>query len=240
MCGRFVRSFSTSELVNEIKNVSSEAIAASTGLPSNYNVAPSSVVDALYLSRDSLVLDSFRWGFANTTATKESGSSLLINARSETAHIKPTFRPLINQQRCLVPMDGFYEWQRIGSKPIPYFVSRSDRKRMWVGGLYREGISSPQQTSENKRLLEVVLLTKNSLPDLSHIHDRSPVHLQLTDAISWLTNTTIPFDHLQEFDPPGLQTWRVSVDVNSVRNNRVDLIEPIDPDDVDQQPGLFD
>jgi putative SOS response-associated peptidase YedK len=240
MCGRFVRSFSTAELIDELERVSTAVSVVNAGLAANYNVAPSTLIDVLYCSDRSLQLDAFQWGFVNSMSTKESGSALLINARSETAHVKPTFRSLVAQQRCLIPMDGFYEWQRNGPKPVPYFVSRSDGNRMWVGGLYRQRISQTQQPAGQKSVAEVVLLTKNSLPDLSHIHDRSPVHLQLSDGISWLLDTSKSVQDLQACDPPVLQSWSVSIDVNSVRNNRPDLTRPVEHKDIDQQPSLFD
>ena len=240
MCGRFVRSFSTAELIDEIEKASAAVSVVKSELPANYNVAPSTLIDVLYFSGHALLLDAFKWGFINALSTRESGSALLINARSETAHVKPTFRSLVTQQRCLIPMDGFYEWQRTGSKPVPYFVSRGDGNRMWVGGLYRQRTAQTQQTADQKSGAEVVLLTKNSLPDLSHIHDRSPVHLQLSDGISWLTDASMSVQDLQACDPPVLQSWSVSVDVNSVRNNRPDITRPVEHKDIDQQPGLFD
>jgi len=231
MCGRFVRSFTVDELILEINEAvpSAQVIHDVTDYSwsANFNLAPSTVIPVVSFHKEKIVIETMRWGFDFGGA-----SQLVINARAESIAEKPMFRNLLSTHRCVVPMDGFYEWQREGTRKTPFYVTREDSKRMWVAGVWR-------QTREDSGA-QVVLVTKESEEPLQRVHHRSPCQLTINDALAWATEDVVPQDLLRPEAGPRLSLHRVSSDVNSVRNNRPDLIVPIADDDDESQWGLFD
>jgi|LakMenEpi03Aug12_release.lakeMendotaPanAssembly.Ray.scaffolds.fasta_scaffold183535_4 putative SOS response-associated peptidase YedK len=228
MCGRFVRSFSVDELIEEI-NLAEPAIRVINHLGHelvpDYNVPPSSVIPVITFVESHVVAEKAKWGF-------ELGdkAQLVINVRSESVIEKPMFRHLLQDRRCAVPMDGFFEWRREGSRKTPFYVHRADSQRMWVAGLWRE-------IGDNVK--QVVLMTHESEGVLRDVHHRSPCHLSIHDALEWVTENVPPLGLLIPGAGPSLALHQVTSEVNSVRNNRPDLVSEID-EDLDQQMNLFE
>lgn len=242
MCGRFVGTFTLGALIDELSlaaesaNVSLPVGDASVLLCDDYNVAPTRLVPALRLDGDRLVLEAMRWGLVPTWAKELSKGQALVNARSETVHEKPTFRNLVRGNRCIVPMNGFYEWDRSDPRhKVPYYVPRDDGRLLLCVALW-------SRPTIMDGLATCALLTKQSESDLVSIHDRSPVHVDAERALDWLTSTggvgEMVADHA-----PRLRPHRVSDLVNSVRNNGPNLIEPVSghrEDDKRELGPLFD
>ena len=230
MCGRFVRSFTVDELILEINEVvpSVQVINDAPGYSwkPHFNLAPSTVIPVVSFRNGRVVVESMRWGFDSGV-----GSQLVINARAESIAEKPMFRNLLPRYRCVVPMDGFYEWHRDGKRKTPFYVAREDSQRMWVAGVWR-------QFGEESRA-QVVLLTKESEEPLQSVHHRSPCQLTINDALTWTTDDEVPQDLFHPDAGPRLSIHRVSSDVNTVRNNLPDLIVATADDD-EGQLGLFD
>lgn len=239
MCGRFVGNFNTQELVDEIDDAV-DAFGLTLRVPEfdgpllqNFNVAPTHVVPILRVIDNEVIVDAMRWGLIPVWAKDPNIGSKMINARSETITEKPSFKGLVTGHRCIIPMNGFYEWNRENPKSkIPYFVSRSDG-RMMLGA----GIWSDSPLVDESRTFS--LITRDSVEDLSFVHDRSPVEFTAQDAVEWMSSPQPP---LELFDPthqPRFQTMRVSTRVNSVRNNDSDLIQAVESPEEPDELRLF-
>jgi putative SOS response-associated peptidase YedK len=240
MCGRFVGNFNTQELIDEIGDAV-DAFGLTLRVPDfdgpllqNFNVAPTHTVPILRVLGTEVVVDVMRWGLIPIWAKDPSIGSKMINARSETITEKPSFKGLVPGHRCIIPMNGFYEWNRENPKSkIPYYVNRADGHLMLSAGIW-----SDSPIVDEARTFS--LITRDSVADLAAIHDRSPVEFSAQDAVEWMSATQAP---LELFDPehqPRFRTLRVSTRVNSVRNNDSDLLkEDSPPEDDSGELTLF-
>jgi putative SOS response-associated peptidase YedK len=147
----------------------------------------------------------------------------MINARSETAHEKPSFRQALKSRRCIVPANGFYEWQKSGKEKIPHYIRFRDNQIMSFAGLWEAWRSSDGQTVESCTILTT---EANSL--LKPIHDRMPVILDQQEHGHWLSTDRIDAGELDELFHPypaeRLEEYVVSREVNSPINDSPDLI----------------
>lgn len=226
MCGRFVGNFNTQDLVDEIGDAVS-AFGLSLRVPEfdrpllqNFNVAPTHVVPILRVVGDEVIVDVMRWGLIPVWAKDASIGAKMINARSETITEKPSFKGLVPGHRCIIPMTGFYEWNRENPKAkIPYFVTRSDDHMMFGAGIW-----SDSPIVDEARTFS--LITRDSVDDLSAVHDRSPVEFTAEEAVEWMSATQAPLELFAPEHQPRFSTLRVSTRVNAVRNNDSGLIEP--------------
>ena len=240
MCGRFVGNFNTQELIDEIGDAV-DAFGLTLRVPDfdgpllqNFNVAPTHAVPILRVLGTEVVVDVMRWGLIPIWAKDPGIGSKMINARSETITEKPSFKGLVPGHRCIIPMNGFYEWNRENPKSkIPYYVNRADGHLMLSAGIW-----SDSPIVDEARTFS--LITRDSVSDLAAIHDRSPVEFSAQDAVEWMSATQAP---LELFDPehqPRFRTLRVSTRVNSVRNNDSDLLkEDFPPEDDSGELTLF-
>lgn len=228
MCGRFVGRFATADLIDEITSVVPDVeVSMAAGLPTlwaNFNTAPTQGCLVFTSGSGSVTARTGMWGLVPAWAKDSSGAARMINARSETITEKPSFRNLVPRHRAIVPMTGFYEWDRSDPKvKRPFFVPRADGLTMWTAGLWTHSPALDGRVS-------FCIITRDSRADLSAIHDRSPVQLTIDDALSWLCDETPPLGLLALPDPPALGPYEVSRRVNSVRNNSADLLEPVEPE----------
>ena len=225
MCGRFVGAFSAEVLMDEMSEALSAAhmtIAFVDDGPlfaPNYNTAPTHIVPILRHEESLVVIDPMQWGLVPSWSKDPSVGSKMINARSETITEKPSFRQSVPGRRCIIPMSGFYEWDRSDPKrKVPYFVTREDGGLMVVAGIW-----TPSPALEGRHTFS--LITRESVDDLSHIHSRSPVELHAEDALEWMCNPVPPL----ELFAPGLQprfvARKITTLVNSVKNNSASLLE---------------
>jgi len=143
MCGRFVGAFSAELLTEEM----TEALASAgmvfatevdnTLFAANYNTAPTHTVPILRHEESVVVVDPMQWGLVPSWSKDPNVGSKMINARSETITEKPSFRQSVPGRRCIIPMSGFYEWDRTDPKrKVPYFVTREDGHVMLVAGIW--------------------------------------------------------------------------------------------------------
>lgn len=236
MCGRFVGMYSTADVVAELSEAATQAHltldVGSEGAMSmnNFNTAPTHHVPVIRLVGDRLVIEEMQWGLVPAWSKDPSVGSKMINARSETVSEKPSFRGLVQKHRCIVPMNGFYEWDRTDPKhKIPYFVTRADGHLMLAAGLWTR---SPALGDE----LTFTMITRESVEDLSQIHNRSLVEFDAPDAIEWLTDSQAPLELFEPTRQPRLTAIRVSSRVNSVVNNDPSLIVPDSTDIFAKKP----
>lgn len=229
MCGRFVQ-VEKPEFYAE--HFGAEFVRTET-LKQRYNVAPTTQVYAIAEHEDARVLTSFRWGLIPSWAKDRKVGARTINARSETVADKPMFRSSFAKRRCLIPIDGFYEWERKTKGKLPHYIYATDGKPLPVAGLW----SSWHDPQADERLLTCTILTIAPNPLLAKIHDRMPVILppDLWDA--WLDPSNTDTEILKELIdvyPADLMTEHpVSTLVNKVHNDTPDLIRPLDTPAVD-------
>ncbi len=123
-----------------------------------------------------------RWGFVPSWA-KEVRTQPLINARSETVYEKATFKNAVRRRRCLIPADGFYEWQEVGEKrKQAWFIHRAEDQLFTFGGIWEHWLGA-----DGSELETAAMLTTEPNALIANIHDRSPVVIQPQDYERWLS-----------------------------------------------------
>ncbi len=211
MCGRFTQAFSWTEILEFFELI--DEIAPTLG--SSWNVAPTHAAGVIVTADGGLRFQPMRWGLVPFWAKDPSIGSKLINARAETLHEKPAFRHALKSRRCIVPISGFYEWQRQGRSKQPYFVTSVDEKPLMLAGLWEQW----------NDFLTFTVITVPANADISAVHDRMPAILPGEDALAWLK--TGDTDLLQSCAPEHLRIWPVSTRVNSPANNDASLTEQL-------------
>jgi putative SOS response-associated peptidase YedK len=224
MCGRFVQ-VEKPEFYAEHFGAS---VIRAEALQQNYNVAPTDQVYAVAEHEGDRVLTSFRWGLVPFWAKDVKIGSRSINARAETVATKPTFRASFAKRRCLIPADGFYEWQQKDKGKLPHYISSADRAPLALAGLW----ASWKDPETDERLLTCTIITGPPNALVEPIHDRMPVILPPDRWERWLDPDNEDTDELAHmlsaYPAEGLAEHAVSTLVNSVRNNTADLIRPLE------------
>jgi len=220
MCGRFSLTTPTEGLralfgFDELPN-----------LPPRYNIAPTQDVAGVRLKGDdgapSFTL--FRWGLIPSWAKDPSIGSRMINARAETIAEKPAFRAAFRRRRCLIPADGFYEWEKLsdGGKQ-PWRVTLEGGVPFAFAGLWEDWLGADGSEVET-----CTIVTTDAAPSIAHVHHRMPVILDPADHALWLRGTTDEAAALLHPYRGKLVSYRVSTRVNSVRNDDAALLEPVE------------
>ena len=208
-------------------------------LPASYNIAPTQPTYIVDGSAEQRRLRVVHWGLVPPWSRDASGAARLINARSDTIMEKPSYRQAYAKRRCLLPMDGWYEWS--GTQKQPWYISRKDGIA-GVAGIYERWVPANADPSDPRNVLHTcALITTDNNEDLSHVHDRMPVLIERADYDWWLDPASNPTDLLSLLRPaaPGIvQAWKVSRQVSQVRNDGPALIEPLDTP-IPEQIGLF-
>jgi putative SOS response-associated peptidase YedK len=258
MCGRYASSARPEDLVEEfdveedrtgerLRSILAAPQSPPAGEP-DFNVAPTKAApvvltrsargDAEAEPRRQLRL--LTWGLVPSWAKDLKVGLRMINARSEELLGKPSFARAAAARRCLVPADGWYEWQvsptaldpRGRPRKQPFFVRRSDGGPMAMAGLYEFWRDrSLAEDDPDAWLTTYCIITTAAEPGLDRIHDRQPLVLEHEDWADWLdpgqSDPVRVKAHL-EFSAPGrFDAWPVSTAVSSSRNNGAQLLEPI-------------
>lgn len=246
MCGRFAVTTDPALLAEKIKAID-EATGAESGAGApNYNVAPTATI-ATVVTRHSEPDDEptrrvrlMRWGLvppwakAGPDGAPETKGPLLINARADKVTTSPAFRGSAKSKRCLVPMDGYYEW-RVNpdtgagkrSRKTPFYMFRGDGEPLFAAGLW--SVWKPVKGAAP--LLSCTIITTDAVGELAEIHDRMPLMLAEADWDAWL-NPDAPVNPELLAGPPdvrGIRMREISTLVNNVRNNGPELLEPVEP-----------
>ncbi|NJL89221.1 MAG: SOS response-associated peptidase [Coleofasciculaceae cyanobacterium SM2_1_6] len=218
MCGRFTQ-FAITKAAEALQV---EAIDEAIDLPPRYNIAPAQTVAAIAQlpENDQRQWLPLRWGLIPSWAKDLAIGYKLINARSETVAEKPSFRSAFKHRRCLIPTNGFYEWQHLdgSKKKQPYFISLQNDDLFTLAGLWERW-----ESLEGDILETCTILTTTANELVSPIHDRMPVILQPQDYDQWLDPNFKQADKLQELLKPysakAMQAYPVSIKVNSPKND---------------------
>ncbi|HEY8338272.1 MAG TPA: SOS response-associated peptidase [Egibacteraceae bacterium] len=223
MCGRFVAASDPQGVLRFF--VVDERKA--DDLPPSWNVAPTDTVGAIVEHEQRRLLVAFRWGLVPSWASDPKVGARMINARAETLTDKPAYREAVARRRCIIPADGFYEWERRpdGSRQA-YFVSRADGAPMAFAGLW-----AVWRGDGGDVLRTCTIVTTDASPALAGIHDRQPVILERDDWAAWLDRGERDpgaVRHLLRPSEPDVLTLRpVGPEVGNVRNNHPGLIEAV-------------
>jgi putative SOS response-associated peptidase YedK len=174
-----------------------------------------------------------RWGLVPYWAKDVKIGSRMINARAETVAEKPAFRRAFAKRRCLLPADGYYEWQaQPGAAKQPIYISRKDGRPLAFAALY-ELWRDPAVAREDPDawLWSATIITTSAPDELGMIHDRMPMIIDPARWSDWLDPANGDVADLRSLLAPaavsGLMTYPVSTAVNAVRNNGPQLIEPV-------------
>ena len=218
MCGRFTQRADSKRIAKEFKVTEVPAVEA------RYNVAPTQEVLAVRGRGDGREMTFFKWGLVPSWAKDASMGARLINARSETVAEKPAFRAAFKQRRCVIPADGFYEWQRTEGRKQPFFFRMRDEHPFGFAGLWE------RWEGEGGRVINsCAILTTEANEVLRPVHDRMPVILHPDDYELWLCGSARELDLVKEVLMPYPATemvgYPVGSGVNSPRNQGAGLLE---------------
>lgn len=221
MCGRFVL-IAPGEMLAEQFNAAETPVQAP-----RYNIAPTQPVAAVRLSPQSSEREFtfFRWGLIPSWAKDMKMGARMINARSETVAEKPAFRAAFKRRRCLIPADGFYEWQKLNGGKQPMYIHALDGRPFAFAGLWEIWHAADGGMLETCTILTT---TPNEL--MAPIHNRMPVIIEPEDYDMWLDPGPRPEDARHLFRPypaDKMVAYPVSTTVNSPRNETPSCIAPL-------------
>ena len=194
-----------------------------------YNAAPTQYLPVYRIDPDrGRELTHLKWGLIPSWAKDATIGTKLINARSETAQEKPSFRAAFKYRRCLIPANGFYEWQALPSGKQPHYITVHDVGIIAFAGLWERWT--------NKTNGEVVdsftILTCEANERVATLHERMPVILKEEDYETWLTGS--PADAatlMRPFPADEMETRFASKKVNRAGYDQPDAIYPLDAPD---------
>lgn len=223
MCGRYTLRVSPAELAEIFATLNQIEWSA------RYNIAPTQTVIAVrQAEQGGRELARLRWGLIPSWAKDAKIGSNLINARADGVATKPSFRHAFKKKRCLIPADGFYEWQPVpGQKnKQPFHVGLKDSPVFAFAGLWESWIDPEGRPVETSSII-----TTDANEAMQAIHSRMPVILGADDYDEWLDRSQQDVDRLQKLLRPcaaeRMRLIPVSTLVNSPRNERPECVSPI-------------
>lgn len=197
-----------------------------------YNIAPSQSVLAILQRDDEREAAFLQWGLIPSWSKDGKG---FINARSETVEVKPSFSESFQRRRCLIPADGFYEWQRSGRIAQPYFFQMKDESPFAFAGIWDEW------KGDGKTIASCAIITTTANELLGSIHNRMPVILHPESYDLWLSNDSelgMFRNLLTPFPDSEMTSHAVSYDVNHTKTDGEHLLLPVEPN-LGATPRLF-
>jgi putative SOS response-associated peptidase YedK len=195
-----------------------------------FNIAPTQPVAVVRGSTQGPAAERefvwLRWGLIPGWAKDPAVGAKMINARAETAAEKPAYRAAFRRRRCLVVADGFYEWQRTGSRKQPYFIHMHDDRPFAFAGLWEAW-----QAPDGSPLESCTLLTTEPNDLVEPIHNRMPVILAEDDYASWLDSAVQEPQQLapllRPFPAGEMTAYPIGTYVNSPKNDDPRCIERV-------------
>jgi putative SOS response-associated peptidase YedK len=220
MCGRFVITSPPAALRQIFGYVERP------NFPPRHNIAPTQPIPVVIIENNARHFRLMRWGLLPAWVEDPRKFTLLINARSETVLEKPAFKNAIKRRRCLIPADGYYEWQASGGRKRPHFIHRRDGTPMGLAGLAETWIGP-----NGEELDTVAIVTAPASADLAVLHDRVPVTISPADFGRWLDCSADEAETVMALltaPGEGEFVWHeVSTRVNRAANDDAQLILPI-------------
>ena len=199
--------------------------------PPRYNVAPTQPVPVILQKEGARHFRLMRWGLLPSWVKDPQKFSLVINARAETVLEKPAFKNAIKRRRCLIPADGYYEWQVADGRKRPFFIHRRDGRSIGFAALSETWVGP-----NGEELDTVAIVTTSARSDLAFLHHRAPVTIEPEDFDSWLDcsadDATAAMDLLKAPKEGDFVWHEISTRVNRVANDDAQLILPITPEQI--------
>lgn len=222
MCGRFALYIDPIALAKRFQTENAPDWGAS------YNVAPSIAIPIVRNEHDRRRFAPARWGLIPSWAKDLKIGYSTINARAETVAEKPSFRAAFKHRRCLIPADGYYEWQEIEGQKTkqPWYISQSDQQPMALAGLWEHWQGQDGSEIES---CTIIVTSGNEL--MLPIHDRMPVILPEGSWEQWLDCKNTDAKGLQamltQYQSDEMVAWPVTTLVNSQKYNTENCIKPL-------------
>ena len=228
MCGRFTLRTPAAQMLEVFNLVEMPALAP------RYNIAPTQLVICIRTVADdpkSREAVQMQWGLIPFWAKDIAIGNQMINARAETVAEKPAFRAAFSKRRCLIPADGFLEWQKLSTgKKQPWLMEMADHQPFAFAGLWEYW--TPKGESTLKPVISCSIITTSANDDMSVLHDRMPAILPIEVWATWL-NPTASATQCNTLLKPlenGLLTKTcVSNNVNRPFPDNAECLQPVDP-----------
>jgi putative SOS response-associated peptidase YedK len=222
MCGRYSVKQDLKKVEVQLKLRLSEK--AKNWKPS-YNIAPSQLAPVVTSDKPD-VIDVFHFGLVPHWAKDKKVGYKMINARSETLLEKPSFKPLlVNNKRCLVLADSFFEWKKQGKEKQPFRIYLPERDVFFFAGLWS---SWKDPEGEMYNSYSIITTAPNKL--MAKIHDRMPVILTREEEKMWLEPDQNPKDLLKllnAYPADAMKAYEISSKVNKPTNNYPEILDPV-------------
>ncbi len=225
MCGRYFRRSDKQQIADAFR----------LGLPTtfeilpSFNVAPQTFQPVVRLNRETgeRELAPLRWGLVPFWAGESKVGFSTINAKAETLATSPAFREAFKSRRCLIPLDGFYEWQTLSPKvKQPFAVGLKGGSLFAVAGLWERW----KDKATGQYLETFTIITTDPNPLMEPFHNRMPVILDPEDYSRWMAPADparLPVDLLRPYPEERMEAWKVAAAVGNVRNDDASLIAPL-------------
>src|SRR5579862_6952966 len=224
MCGRYVI-ISTPEAIRALFGYGEQP-----NFPPRYNVAPTQPVPVVRLVDGNRSFALMRWGMLPSWVKDPTTFPLLINARGESVLDKPAFRNAMRRRRCLIPTDGFYEWQP-GPPKRPYFVQAKRGADATAPPLAFAGLYETWTGPNGEEVDTAAIITTTANRTLAAVHERMPVFVAPEAFDLWLDWANVEADVAAALIAPAdeglLEVYEVSAAVNRVVNDSSALIAPV-------------
>jgi putative SOS response-associated peptidase YedK len=195
--------------------------------PPRWNAAPSQELLVIRRNHKSgeVSLGPLRWGLIPNWCNDPQGGRKPINAKCETVHTLPTFRDAYRCRRCILPVDGFYEWMAVkGAKAKqPFAIAMKDGRPFGIGGIW-ENWREPA-SGEWVRTFAVITTAANEL--VGQIHDRMPLILAREDYGRWLSEEPDAHELMKSFSAEAMRMWPVSTRVNKPENDDPEVMKEL-------------
>jgi putative SOS response-associated peptidase YedK len=237
MCGRYSAAGTLNELAKLI-----DFVCRAPFFAPRYNVAPRQSMPVIVLENFQPVMKPMRWGLIPSWAKDESIGDKLINARAETIAEKTSFKKPFHSQRCLIPADGFYEWQRRDNSFTPFRFRMRDDSFFCFAGIYEKWIRPPREGEFEfndfdepppSRVIETFSIITTEANDMVFaVHERMPVILGSDSYLRWIDCQRYGSDDvfiramLHPYPAEEMDCYRVSKLVNNAKNDSPECLKP--------------
>jgi putative SOS response-associated peptidase YedK len=224
MCGRFTITV-TMEEVEKLCEAEFEKQEDELMLfPPNYNASPGQKLPVITNEAPNKIVN-YRWGLIPFWAKDPTIGYKLINARSESILEKPSFKNAFKKRRCLIPADGYYEWDKKGKEKKPYRITLKNGELFSFAGIWE---TWTDKSKNQIRTFSIITTEANELT--KKLHDRMPCILNLEQKSDWLDidlPEEVASEMLKQYPSSKMKMYEVSPKVNSPKNNTPDLVKPV-------------
>ena len=220
MCGRFALFSSKKKILDDLF-IKKENI---NNFSANYNISPTQKSPILLNQKGQPIIKNMTWGLVPKWSNDIKIGPKLINARIETIDKKPSFKSLLNQNRCIIISDGYYEWKKSNEVSQPYYITSREKKLLLFAGLW----TNKKLNTDNFKN-SFTIITKPSNGEITKIHTRIPALLNYENINAWIDYKSYDTaDALRMLDKTDekLKFYPISKNINSLKNNSIDLLKP--------------